>query len=50
MKLKEKNIINSCQKGDLQNFNLIYDTYVEQIYRFIYYKTHHRETAEDLTS
>jgi RNA polymerase sigma-70 factor, ECF subfamily len=31
-------------------FTRLYDQYVEKIYRFIYYKTHHKETAEDLTS
>jgi len=32
------------------NFGEIYDKYVRRIYNFIYYKTHHKETAEDLTS
>jgi len=31
-------------------FTKLYDQYVDKIYRFIYYKTHHKETAEDLTS
>ncbi len=31
-------------------FTGLYDQYVEKIYRFIYYKTHHKETAEDITS
>lgn len=31
-------------------FSNIYRDYVDKIYRFIYYKTHHKETAEDLTS
>jgi RNA polymerase sigma-70 factor (ECF subfamily) len=32
------------------NFSEIYEKYVKKIYNFIYYKTHHKETAEDLTS
>lgn len=36
--------------GNLEDFGKLYDTYVRKIYDFIYYKTHHRETAEDLTS
>jgi RNA polymerase sigma-70 factor (ECF subfamily) len=31
-------------------FSAVYDSHAEKIYRFIYYKTLHRETAEDLTS
>ncbi len=33
-----------------EDFLDIYDDFGEKIYRFIYYKTCHRETAEDLTS
>jgi RNA polymerase sigma factor (sigma-70 family) len=33
-----------------EEFSAIYDSHAEKIYRFIYYKTLHRETAEDLTS
>lgn len=28
----------------------LYEQYVDKIYKFIYFKTHHKETAEDLTS
>lgn len=31
-------------------FAKIYDANIDKIYRFIYYKTYHKETAEDLTS
>jgi len=33
-----------------EDFADLYDQYVRKIFNFIYYKTHHRETAEDLTS
>jgi RNA polymerase sigma-70 factor (ECF subfamily) len=33
-----------------EEFADVYDTHTEKIYRFIYYKTFRRETAEDLTS
>lgn len=46
----QEQIIKECQKGDLDNFRLIYDDFFDKIYRFIYYKTHHKQTAEDLTS
>jgi RNA polymerase sigma-70 factor, ECF subfamily len=50
MEQEELKVILSCQKGQLENFGLLYDKYIEKIYKFIYYKTHHKETAEDLTS
>ncbi len=34
----------------LGRFDDLYQLYAEKIYRFIYFKTFHRETAEDLTS
>lgn len=46
----ESTLIKHCQKGHLENFAGLYDLYSKAIYQFIYYKTHHRETAEDLTS
>lgn len=32
------------------DFGQIYDEYAERIYRFVYYKTYHRELAQDITS
>jgi RNA polymerase sigma-70 factor (ECF subfamily) len=46
----EKKIIENCLAGNLEEFGRLYDLYAERIYRFIYFKTHHRETAQDLTS
>lgn len=46
----ELTAVRQCQAGEPQAFGLIYDRYVERVYRFLYYKTLHRETAEDLTS
>lgn len=40
----------SLEDLDRKDFGAIYDAYVEKIYSFIYFKTQHRETAEDLTS
>ncbi len=31
-------------------FGQLYDQHVRKIYNYIYYRTHHKETAEDLTS
>jgi len=39
-----------CAEGDSEAFGVLYDRYIEKIYRFIYYKTFVKETAEDLAS
>ena len=33
-----------------ENFGELYDAYSQKIYRYIYYRTQHTQTAEDLTS
>jgi len=38
------------RRENTENFTQLYDKYVKKIFNFIYYKTHHKETAEDLTS
>ncbi len=35
---------------DPEAFGRLYDAHVAQVYRYLYFRTHHRETAEDLTS
>ncbi len=47
-KAEELKIIISCQEGNKEDFGRLYDAYARKIYDFIYYKTHHKETAEDL--
>ena len=47
---REGEILREYQAGNLEHFGEIYDVYIKKIYNFIYYKTHHKETAEDLTS
>ena len=46
----EKQTIIRAQKGEKDAFSNLYDKYLRKIYDFIYYKTHHTETAEDITS
>ncbi len=46
----EKELIIQSQKGNPEAFGKLYDHYIRTIYKFIYYKTFHKETAEDLTS
>jgi|SRR5690606_26119333 len=50
MSSSETELIRSSQSGDSDAFGKLYELYVRKIYDFIYYKTHHKETAEDLTS
>ncbi|MDD5145102.1 MAG: RNA polymerase sigma factor [Candidatus Pacebacteria bacterium] len=37
------------KQENTENFAGFYDKHVKKIFNFIYYKTHHKETAEDLT-
>lgn len=46
----EPEIIKACQAGNYEGFGALYEAYVKKIYSFIYYKTYHRETAEDIVS
>ncbi len=46
----ELDLVIAAQKGDAQAFGRLYDLYIKKIYDFIFYKTSHKETAEDLTS
>ncbi len=50
MEISEEQIIKTCQEGDMESFVLLYDKYVEKIYKFFYYRTSHKELTEDLTS
>jgi RNA polymerase sigma-70 factor, ECF subfamily len=42
--------IKKCQLGDLEQFGFLYEKYIRKIYDFIFYKTHHKEIAEDIAS
>lgn len=50
MERTEQKLVLECQQGSLESFGPLYDQYINQIYRFVYFKTHHTETAEDLVS
>lgn len=39
-----------CKKWEMDNFGVIYDTFVQKIYNFCYNKTFDRELTEDLVS
>ncbi|HEX5429681.1 MAG TPA: RNA polymerase sigma factor [Patescibacteria group bacterium] len=48
--LTEQEAIKKIVAGDSEAFGVLYDMYIERIYRFVYFRTHHKQTAEDLTS
>jgi RNA polymerase sigma-70 factor, ECF subfamily len=43
-------LVERAQKGDAEAFGLIYDRYVDTVFRFIYFRVGNRPLAEDLTS
>ncbi len=50
MDSKEQKFNKDCLGGDLKKFGGLYELYIDKIYKFIYFKTHHKETAEDIVS
>ncbi|MEK7557829.1 MAG: RNA polymerase sigma factor [Patescibacteria group bacterium] len=49
-KREEKLLLSKVRNKDRQAFVKAYDLYVDQLYRFIYFKVGNKEEAEDLTS
>lgn len=47
---EDLSIVSECQRGRTEEFGRLYDKYIKKIYDFIYFKTTHKETAEDLTA
>lgn len=45
----EADIFNAAIEGSSEALGKLYDAYFDRIYRFIYYRTSHQQTAEDLT-
>ncbi|HRY77056.1 MAG TPA: RNA polymerase sigma factor [Candidatus Paceibacterota bacterium] len=43
-----RQLIKKAQKGDAEAFGLVYDNFLDRIYRFIYLKVSNREEAQDL--
>lgn len=50
MHTEETTLIARYQHGESDAFGELYDRYITKIYRFIYYKVLHKETAEDIAS
>jgi len=43
-------IVELAQNGSAEAFGLLYDRYADMVFRFIYYRVHDRQLAEDFTS
>ncbi len=43
-------LVRKAAAGDELAFGQIYDLYFEKVYRFVYYRVNHSETAEDLVA
>jgi len=50
MEYNELDVIQSCQQENYDQFGLLYDNYIKKIYDYLFFRTFHKETAEDLTS
>jgi RNA polymerase sigma-70 factor, ECF subfamily len=48
--MDENRWINECKDGNLNSFGGLYDVYNNKIYSYVYNRTHHKQTAEDITS
>jgi len=46
--LTDEELVRRAQRGDAEAFGCLYDRYVEEVYRFFYYRTFNRQDAEDL--
>src|ERR1700712_3231280 len=42
-------LVERAQAGDSEAFGLIYDRYVDTVFRFVYFRVGNRQLAEDLT-
>ncbi len=50
MDVDDRQLLEAYHQGQTDAFGILYDRYIEKIYRFIFYKTFDSATAEDLTS
>jgi len=48
--IADETLVTSFKGGDSDAFTELYNRYIKRIYDFVYYKTHHQQTAEDITA
>jgi RNA polymerase sigma-70 factor (ECF subfamily) len=49
MDVPETDLVARAQKGNRSAFGSLYERYMDQIYRYVYYRVSDRDEAEDLT-
>ncbi len=49
-RVEEQQLIQQAQNGSQESFAELYRAYVQQIYRYIYFRTRNEQLAEDLTA
>jgi len=49
-KFKDKQLLQKLKNQDKEAFIKVYDAYVKDVYRFVYFKVGKEEEAQDLTS
>ncbi len=47
---EEADLVRRAAAGEAQAFARLYDAHIDDLYRFIFYRVSHQQTAEDLTS
>jgi len=48
--MSDLEIVSLCQNSKIDNFALLYEKYIDEIYKFVYLKTYDKDLSEDLTS
>ena len=46
----EKKLIERVRQGQSDAFGPLYEKYADPVYAFVYWKVHHKETAQDITA
>lgn len=46
----DETLVASYKGGDTEAFTQLYERYFKRIYEFVYFKTHHTETTQDIVS
>jgi len=47
---QERQLVSEAKAGDSKAFGILYDAYVERIYRFVFFRVADEQTAEDITA
>lgn len=50
MEASEIQAILNCQSGNLKDFGILYDKYIEKIYSFVFFRVNHKESTQDIVS